>query len=207
MTSYLNRRAWILENDVLRVALLEEGGHIAAIVDKASGINPLWQPPWPSIEPSTFGGAHQALYGYWCGRPIAGGHHGPQLMSRIVRRSIRDGSRGGHARSRRSVSCPLSDRGLASCRDDERKVPAGRDCGSAAARAGWEMASGQGVCRKPEWNRLSNRLDPARDARPSVRGARSNGVSPISHAVEGDGPFGPADDLEAAPNSRGRSLH
>ena len=48
---------------VLHVALLEEGGHIAAIVDQASGVNPLWQPPWPSIEPSAFDAKHEALYG------------------------------------------------------------------------------------------------------------------------------------------------
>lgn len=53
----------MLENDLLHVALLEEGGHIAAIVDQASGVNPLWQPPWPSIEPSAFDAKHEALYG------------------------------------------------------------------------------------------------------------------------------------------------
>jgi hypothetical protein len=31
-----------------------EGGHIAEILDKASGVNPLWIPPWRSIEPSTY---------------------------------------------------------------------------------------------------------------------------------------------------------
>ncbi len=29
-----------------------EGGHIAEILEKSTGINPLWVPPWPSIEPS-----------------------------------------------------------------------------------------------------------------------------------------------------------
>jgi hypothetical protein len=33
---------------------LEEGGHIAEIFDKATGVNPLWTPPWPSIEPSEY---------------------------------------------------------------------------------------------------------------------------------------------------------
>ncbi len=60
---YHNRRATVIENDVLRVVVLEEGGHIAAIIDKASGVNPLWRPPWPSIEPSRFTDAHKPLYG------------------------------------------------------------------------------------------------------------------------------------------------
>jgi hypothetical protein len=40
-----------------------EGGHLAAVIDKASGVSPLWVPPWPSIEPSAFGPEHRALYG------------------------------------------------------------------------------------------------------------------------------------------------
>jgi hypothetical protein len=39
----------------LQIALAEEGGHIAAV--RADGIdnrsNPYWQPPWPSLEPSS----------------------------------------------------------------------------------------------------------------------------------------------------------
>ena len=54
MTSYRNRRAATIENDALRVTVLEEGGHIAEIADKATGINPLWTPDWPSIEPSAY---------------------------------------------------------------------------------------------------------------------------------------------------------
>ncbi len=42
-----------IENDHLRVTVSREGGHIAEIFDKASGVSPLWIPPWPSIEPSS----------------------------------------------------------------------------------------------------------------------------------------------------------
>ncbi len=38
----------------MRVTVLREGGHLAEILDKSSGVNPLWTPPWPSIEPSTY---------------------------------------------------------------------------------------------------------------------------------------------------------
>jgi len=36
------------------VTVLEQGGHIAEIYDKEAGVNPLWTPPWRSIEPSTY---------------------------------------------------------------------------------------------------------------------------------------------------------
>jgi hypothetical protein len=53
-SKYRGRRAAVIENDILRVTVLKEGGHIAEILDKRSGVNPLWIPPWPSIEPSTY---------------------------------------------------------------------------------------------------------------------------------------------------------
>ena len=44
---YRGRRAAAIENNDLRVTVLEEGGHIAEILHKASGVNPLWTPGWP----------------------------------------------------------------------------------------------------------------------------------------------------------------
>lgn len=51
---YRGRRAAVIENADLRVTVLREGGHVAEIFAKATGVNPLWTPPWPSIEPSAF---------------------------------------------------------------------------------------------------------------------------------------------------------
>jgi len=51
---YRGRSAASIENDQVRVTVLREGGHIAEILHKASGVNPLWTPPWPSIEPSQY---------------------------------------------------------------------------------------------------------------------------------------------------------
>jgi hypothetical protein len=45
------------------VTVLACGGHIAEIFDKQSGINPLWTPPWPSIEPSEYDPAKHQIYG------------------------------------------------------------------------------------------------------------------------------------------------
>src|SRR5437764_14020448 len=60
---FRNRRACSIENGTLRVTVLEEGGHIAEILDKPSGVNPLWIPDWPSIEPSEYEAATHTIYG------------------------------------------------------------------------------------------------------------------------------------------------
>ena len=60
---YRDRRAVQLENGSMRVTVLAEGGHIAEILHKPSGVNPLWTPPWPSIEPSTYDPARHPEYG------------------------------------------------------------------------------------------------------------------------------------------------
>jgi hypothetical protein len=62
-TTYRNRRAIQIETDTVRVTVLAEGGHIAEVLHKPSGVNPLWTPPWPSIEPSTYSLAKHPEYG------------------------------------------------------------------------------------------------------------------------------------------------
>src|SRR3954463_9344569 len=63
MAEYRGRRAGTISNVTLRVPVLEQGGHIAEIRDLASGVNPLWTPHWPSIEPSTYTAAAHPEYG------------------------------------------------------------------------------------------------------------------------------------------------
>ena len=63
MTTYRNRRAVQLENENLRLTVLVEGGHLAELLHKPTGINPLWTPPWPSIEPSAYSAATHPEYG------------------------------------------------------------------------------------------------------------------------------------------------
>ena len=48
--TFQGRRAAAIENDTLRVTLLQEGRHIAEIFDKETGVNPLWISTWRSIE-------------------------------------------------------------------------------------------------------------------------------------------------------------
>src|SRR2546425_3078289 len=63
MTTHRNRRAVQIENETLRLTVLVEGGHIAEFLHKATGINPLWTPPWTSIEPAAYDSAKQPEYG------------------------------------------------------------------------------------------------------------------------------------------------
>jgi len=60
---YRGRRAATLENDLLRVTVLEGGGHIAEVLHKPTGVNPLWTPPWPSIDPAAYDPEHHPAYG------------------------------------------------------------------------------------------------------------------------------------------------
>src|SRR5262245_44571464 len=76
---YRGRRAIRIENDALRVTVLEEGGHIAEILDKATGVNPLWTPPWPSLSPSKYDRTKHPEYGGGVDAPLLAGIMGHNL--------------------------------------------------------------------------------------------------------------------------------
>src|SRR5687768_6639684 len=78
-TEFRGRRAASIENGDLRVTVLQHGGHIAEIFDKASGVNPLWTPPWQTIDPSAYGPAYAALYGEGADGPLLAGIMGHNL--------------------------------------------------------------------------------------------------------------------------------
>lgn len=62
-TTFRERRAATIDNHDIRVTVLEEGGHIAEIFDKATNVSPLWLPEWRSIEPSAFAASDHREYG------------------------------------------------------------------------------------------------------------------------------------------------
>lgn len=74
-----NREALQLESDALRVTVLKEGGHIAEILHKKTGISPLWIPPWCSIEPSQYDATLHPQYGL---------NHESKLLSGIMGHSL-----------------------------------------------------------------------------------------------------------------------
>ena len=66
--SWHGRQAFVLENDLIRLTTLTGGGHIAEFrFREGSGpstVNPLWIPPWKTIEPYQYREkTHTAVYG------------------------------------------------------------------------------------------------------------------------------------------------
>src|SRR5437667_5271389 len=60
---YQGRRAVTIENQFLRVTVLIGGGHIAEVYEKSADINPLWTPPWKSMDALEFDRLQPADYG------------------------------------------------------------------------------------------------------------------------------------------------
>lgn len=51
-TTFRNRSAIELRNDLVSMTILPGGGHIAAFTLHGHGLNPLWEPNWPGLEPN-----------------------------------------------------------------------------------------------------------------------------------------------------------
>jgi hypothetical protein len=77
--TYRNRRAFQIENSVASVIITAEGGHVAGIFHKPTGVNPLWSPPWPTIEPSSYNPVRHPEYGL---------HNEARLLSGILGHNI-----------------------------------------------------------------------------------------------------------------------
>jgi hypothetical protein len=61
---FQNRDAWSVEGRQLRVTILASGGHVGEIVLKPGGLNPLWIPAKPTIDPEQYNPArHAKTYG------------------------------------------------------------------------------------------------------------------------------------------------
>ena len=78
-TIFHGRQAVRIENDALRLTVLREGGHIAEVYDKRAGINPLWIPHWPSIEPSSFDPTQPGIFGTGADAKLLAGIMGHNL--------------------------------------------------------------------------------------------------------------------------------
>ncbi|MBY0503564.1 MAG: hypothetical protein K2X03_06635 [Bryobacteraceae bacterium] len=76
---YCGRRAHRIENAQLQVTVLVEGGHLAALTHRVTGVNPLWTPPWSTIEPSTYDAARHPEYGQGSESQLLAGIHGHNL--------------------------------------------------------------------------------------------------------------------------------
>ena len=67
-TSCHGREAYVVGNDLVRLASVTGGGHVAGFhFDESTGLpsaNPMWVPPWKPIEPQHYKHEnHAAKYG------------------------------------------------------------------------------------------------------------------------------------------------
>jgi hypothetical protein len=60
---YRDRRAYRISNGRIQVTVLYGGGHIAEIRHLGKDVNPLWTPPWASIEPNSYDPTVHTIYG------------------------------------------------------------------------------------------------------------------------------------------------
>src|SRR2546430_17475373 len=78
---YQGRKAWKISNDKIDLVITPGGGHIASMTlrsGRGANLNPLWLPPWPSVEP----GAWMKAGGAYGDKP------GAQLLSSIMGHNI-----------------------------------------------------------------------------------------------------------------------
>lgn len=61
------------------MTITAEGAHLAEVLHKQTGVNPLWTPPWPTMEPSAYDPARHPEYG---------GHGEAQLLSGILGHNV-----------------------------------------------------------------------------------------------------------------------
>ena len=67
--TFRGRQGFRLDNGVLQVTMLSGGGHVADMHRGTDGVNPLWVPQWPTLEPSEY---DPAVHGSAYGGPAAG---------------------------------------------------------------------------------------------------------------------------------------
>jgi len=71
-TTHHHRKAVRLGSDTLEAVALLGCGHLASLRLAGVDVNPLWEPPWPSLEPEAYDRArHAAQYGPVEGRLLA----------------------------------------------------------------------------------------------------------------------------------------
>ena len=183
-STYRGRRAVFIENEHLRVTILVEGGHIAEVLDKRSGINPLWTPQWDSIEPSTFDMSRHASYGGPVDGALLAGIMGHNLCLDIFGGpSPEEAAAGLTAHGEASVAPYAIDMNgsvLIARADLHARGPHGAAPPRTAARHSGDHGDGHESDRV----RSSGRLDPARHARTTVSQERRDRVPRIGNPFE-----------------------
>ena len=60
-TTFRDRQAVCLESDSFQVVTMTGCGHLASLRIPDVDVNPLWEPPWPLIEPGAVSYTHLTL--------------------------------------------------------------------------------------------------------------------------------------------------
>ena len=185
LTTYRGRRAASIENEHLRVTVLIGGGHLAEVHDKRAGVNPLWTPPWPSIEPAQYDprGIRNtaAPWSRACW---------PGIMGHNLCLDIFGGPSEDEARAGLPVHGEVVDRRLRRQRRRGRDRDAGRPAaggsgGGAPARAAGARRLDPRNGAQPGRRRQAGGVDRARDARPAVSRERADPVPRVGRPLPG----------------------
>src|ERR1700730_6744742 len=161
---FKGRRAAHLENDFLRVTVLEEGGHIAEGLDKRAAVSPLWIPHWTSLEPSDFSPDQHSNFGTGADAKLLAGIMGHNLcLDLFGGPSPEEAVAGFTVHGEASVDrCDITDASVGST-----QVRAVRS----TARAVRQDSRSRGESRR---DGPSPRLDAARHAEPALSRSRDN---------------------------------
>ena len=62
-TEFRGISSFSIENEQLRVTVTRNGGQIAEIFHKSTGVSPLWVPPWPSLDVDDWRDSSGSIYG------------------------------------------------------------------------------------------------------------------------------------------------
>ncbi len=185
MTTYHGRRAAAIENEQLRVTVLEEGGHIAEILDKETGVNPLWTPPWPTIEHSAYGPAVHAEYGAGVDGSLLAGIMGHNLCLDIF---------GGPSAEEAAAGLPVHGEGAVARYEiheangaltQRARFAGGADRIRTAARTARPGAPHPRDGGEPGGVRPADRVDAARHAGAAFPRKRRHAVPRFGHALQG----------------------
>ena len=90
ITEFRGRKAVSIETAAVRVTVLMEGGHIAEVLHKETGLNPLWVPHWRSIEPFQYDAKQYPEYGNGVDARLLAGIMGHNLCLDIFGGPSRD---------------------------------------------------------------------------------------------------------------------
>jgi hypothetical protein len=77
--TYKGRRAVQISTQEIGLTVTVEGGHVAELLHRKTGISPLWIPGWPSIEPSSYSTDRHPEYGDNAEAPLLCGLMGHAL--------------------------------------------------------------------------------------------------------------------------------